>query len=359
MATAALSTDSLAGAIRSARPSMLCYAVPDGIGHLPRRIFGGTVWPERVIILAIALACPVAALVALVFAWAGVDALWNATSWYVLYYVLLNLALLVVPRISWQRLEAIAGDVESLIQRPDERKRIADLIRRTLRIDVQIAAGLVGALAGAAGAAVTAHTLEIPVLAAIPFEISIAITMFFGVNVVLWIGCGLRWVHEMAALSSVRFDSIDAFQSPGLREMYALITRAQWYATGGLVLALLPLVVLYSQTRASGFLGVVVLAAGLGSVAVVLLAYTLPPYYLHLMRERDKDAILHEIRQSLPVEIASLRGDDLARVGPVMDLFYRMQARPTGGLTRSLVTSLIASLTTLAATFLPLLLGRS
>lgn len=304
----------------------------------------------------LALICPTTVLLLLLLRPVGLPDLWNSTCWFVLYYGFLHWTLLIVPQDSWQRLADVAPDMDAVIRDPRERTRLATFVRRTLRLDVQIAIALISFVSGVVGATAAADAQGVSIAAAVPFELSIGLTMAFGSNVVLWIIGGLVWVHAMSRLESIRFDPIDPTRSPGLARMYHLVTRVQWYATGGLVLALLPHVVLYNDTRDSAFLQTTLFVAGCASVVVVLLVYTLPPWYLHLMRVRDKDALLSELHEQLPCDLPYVSPNELRTAQPKLDLYREIQSRPTGGLDRGVLTSLVAALVTIAAAFLPLLL---
>ena len=97
----------LSFAIASARPSMLCFVVPDWLSRTPVRVLGGRPWPTINTIIGIASVCPVAALLLIVPAELAAPELWNTTSWFVLYYFVLNTALIALPQDAWRRLEEL------------------------------------------------------------------------------------------------------------------------------------------------------------------------------------------------------------------------------------------------------------
>lgn len=356
------------------RSSVLCFVLVRRVGHALSRVFKVRL-ASGFAIACIAGFCPVAALALGAAArgwnaplWVGNYAYlpripmnlgWNLTSWLDLYYCSLNAALLAFPADAWARLETTVSDMEDVIKRKRDRQHLIAVVTGARRLDVQILLGLAGFVAGVIGAGFAARALSVSVLAAMPFELSIGITMLLGSNVVLWIANGLYWVREMSRLPSVRFDPIDPMLTPGLTGMYSLAIRAQAYATLGVILALAPLVYLYSLVRSSQFLQAMVVVGGAGAVVVLVLACTLAPWYLHVMRRNDKHTLLLRLRASLPCDPARLAGDHALRRAPQLAFYDRMAARPTGGLDGALVAGLLVALATLAAALLPfVVLGR-
>lgn len=346
---------SLTDATNRAANFLLFNVIPARVS----RFLGSSGQSRAVANVALAATCPALALVLLGLTSVGIGYEWNEMNWFVVYYVSLNWALLYVPQDSWRRLQQVAPDMDALIQDPADRARIATLVLRTVRVDIQLIVGTIAFIAGLIGAAAAAHAKGVSIGAAVPFELSIGFTMFFGTHVVLWITSAVFWLRAMSALPSTRLDPIDAMRSGGISNGYALMTRAQWYATGGLVLAILPLAILYRDTRESTYLHIIVLIAGIGSLVVVVIAYSLPLWYMHVIRRRDKEALLTELRSALPIDFSGLDDAELRALEPRMALYRSVQARPTGGLDRPMLASLIAALVAVSVAFLPLVIKKS
>jgi hypothetical protein len=307
--------------------------------------------------LAIALLCPLLAVLLLVAQQLISVHLWNYTSRLVIYYFTLNLALLTLPRDSWLRMIDIAPDLDALITDDDDRRRLVAVLDRTAQLRYQLSIGFATSVVGIIIAALIAEARNVPPENAIAYELSLGMTLLLGSNVVIWMVNGLRYLYVRSRLESVHFDQIAPEQAPGLRRIYALMTRVQWYATGGLLLSVLPLALVYVATPRTRVLHAAVVVASIIAFAVVVLVYTLPPWFLHVMRERDKERLLSVLRRELPVEIIRLEGTVLRHVVEKLALYEHLRTRPTGGLDRAMITSLLLALATVAAGFLPLLVG--
>lgn len=335
---------------------MLCFVLPERARSLSAKILHGRELRTRTAILALAGVCPMLAVALSVVELLGGPDMWNVTSWYVMLYAIVNLGLLGVPQDSWRRLEAITSDIEADIRKQADRARLVRIVHRAIRMDLQVGLGLVGLLAGIAGAFGASSALGVPAYAAVPFALSIGLTVLLQTNVVMWTLCGYWWVWIWTRLPSLRFDAYDPLQSPGLRGIYQLLNRGQWYLTGGLVLVIIPLVMLYSQARDSTFLGIIVVTAGVAAGSIVVLAYIVPPLCLRGARARDREALLAELRASHR-GIEDIEREILGTIVPLLSLYSTIRTRSVGGVDSNRVTGLIGALASVAAPFLPLVLG--
>jgi hypothetical protein len=339
---------------------VLSIRIPDlatefALGHA-----GNTLKPSPMLVkLGIALICPLLMLLLLLLEQAIAVHLYNYTSILVVYYFSLNFALLALPSDAWARLMRVAPDLDALITDENDTYAIVTLIKRTAQLRYQITISSAAAILGIVIAAVDAQARNIPVEYAIAYELSLGMTLLLGSNVVVWMINGLRYLHAMSRLESVQFDQVDPAQAPGLQRIYSLVTRVQWYATGGLLLSILPLAIAYATTPDTRFLHAAVISASVIAFIVVVLVYLLPPRFLHVMRKRDKERLLLELRNELPPEVLDLNGLTLCDATERLALYRHIQALPTGGLDRVMVTSLFLALATVAAGFLPLLLAPS
>jgi hypothetical protein len=227
-----------------------------------------------------------------------------------------------------------------------------------IRLDMQLVFAAMGFAAGVAGAIVTVHIRRLDLAVSVPFVLSIGITIGIGTAVVGWIASGMHWLYVFCRLCSVRYDTLDPANSPGLRKIHGLLARTQWYCTVGLVLALAPLAFLYNAARGSIFLRLSLLIAIAGSLFVVVLAYTLPPWLIHRTRVRDKTELLAELREGLPSTLVGLSEEDLHAVARRLVVYEQVQRRVTGRADRVLVTSLLLSVATISAAVIPLLLAH-
>lgn len=337
--------------------SLFCFAAPARLALLPT-LTGRRAWNPTWVCVGLASVLPGVAVLLLLLHLATGAHTWTFMDWYVLYYLSLNLALLLIPRDSWARLVAISPDVAAVIKSPADSERLVARIRHMVRFDVQLLLSVAGVIAGLAAALATADARNVGIVVAIPFVLSVGVTLGLGALVVAWIAYGMHWLYVFSHLQSVRYDSVDPMRTPGLRLMYALLARAQMYCTLGLLLALAPLVLLYNQARGSAFLRLALALAGTGSLVVVLLAYTMPPWLIHLTRVRDKEKLLDELREDLPATLVGVQEEDLRLVERRLTLYADVQARPTRRGDRVLVTSLGLSVATIGAAFIPLLLAR-
>lgn len=337
---------------------MLCFLLPDAVRRLPQAILGRDPWRrQRTAILVLALVFPTLAVVGLVVEVLGGPNLWNFTSKYALYYGIVIMGLIGVPQDSWKRLEAISPYIEADVRDLHDRTKLIDIVHRAIRLDVQVLVGLIGCVAGIVGAAVAAHARDVPVYEALPFELAVGLTVLLQSNVVMWTLCGCWWLGVWTRLPSLRFDSYDPLRSLGLKKVYELTNRGQWYLTGGLVLLIIPLVLLYNEARDNEFLRVIVIISAVTSVIVVVLAYIVPPWCLRAARVRDKEALLTELHVLHGVELSDVDSEQLRNMEPTLALYSSVQARATGRVNGNRVASLAGALISLAAAFLPLLLG--
>jgi hypothetical protein len=349
---------SLADVVRGSGKTLLCFVIPDTVARAPR-LLRREPWRPLPACIAIAGALPGIALVLLVVHWVTGARCWNLTDWYVLYYFTLNGALLIIPRDAWNRLTEIAPEVDTLIKRGEDRVRLAARVQSMTRLDVQIALAALGFAAGVVGAIATVNIRRLDLAVSMPFLLSIGCTIGLGAAVVSCIASGMHWLYVFCRLPSVRYDSLDPANSSGLRNIYSLLARSQWYCTVGLVLALAPLAFLYNAARGSTFLRLSLLIAIAGSLLLVVLAYTVPPWLIHRTRVRDKAELLAELRQALPASLVGLSECELQAIERRLSVYEHVQGRATGRADRVIVTSLLLSLATIAAAVVPWVLARA
>ncbi len=283
--------------------------------------------------------------------------LWDYIGTLTILYGALNYALMSLPGDAWRRVVLIAPEVDSLIRDPADRSRLARLVAKGLRLELQLCISALAAVGGFVIAIVEARSHGVVLSSIVVYALSLASALFLGVNVVLWMLYGLRYLFVFSRLTSVRLDEVDPGATPALSDMYPLIARVQWYATIGLLLAILPLALRYVLAAQTHTLTVALIAAAIAAFIVVLLVYVLPSRFMREVREREKRRLLFELRRSLPSTLTGLDRGDVELVGECLAIYEQVRRQPTGGFDRTVLASLIVAMVTVAAAFAPLLFG--